>query len=121
MERVEDAGSPASNNMDVPARFLPCLVSGLSYQLSLKYPEAIPRAQSLKADYEEQWKLASDSDRNKASLFVAPEATRFEFLHKRKVCFWVLRPDRVSLPAKGLGARNCKPTSNRVFGRQGCC
>jgi|TARA_R100001079_G_scaffold5426_1_gene3334 hypothetical protein len=77
MERVEDAGSPASNNMDVPARFLPCLVSGLSYQLSLKYPEAIPRAQSLKADYEEQWKLASDSDRNKASLFVAPGGYSF--------------------------------------------
>ena len=26
MERVEDSGKPASNNMDVPARFLPCLV-----------------------------------------------------------------------------------------------
>ena len=30
MERVQDAGSPASNNIDIPARFLPCLVSGLS-------------------------------------------------------------------------------------------
>ena len=77
MERVEDAGSPASNNIDVPARFLPCLVSGLSYQLSLKYPAAGARSQALKADYEEQWKLASDSDRNKASLYVAPGGYSF--------------------------------------------
>ncbi len=66
MERVEDAGNSAANNIDVPARFLPCLVSGLAYQLSLKYPSAGARAQALKADYEEQWTLASDSDRNKA-------------------------------------------------------
>lgn len=77
MERVEDAGNSAANNIDVPARFLPCLVSGLAYQLSLKYPSAGARAQALKADYEEQWKLASDSDRNKASLYVSPGGYSF--------------------------------------------
>ena len=77
MERIEDAGSPASNNIDVPARFLPCLVSGLAYQLSMKYPQAGARAQALKMDYEEQWKLASESDRNKASLFVSPGGYTF--------------------------------------------
>tara|TARA_R100000908_G_scaffold711_2_gene1027 strand:- start:791 stop:1483 length:693 start_codon:yes stop_codon:yes gene_type:complete len=77
MERVEDAGNSAANNIDVPARFLPCLVSGLAYQLSMKYPSAGARAQALKADYEEQWTLASDSDRNKASLYVSPGGYSF--------------------------------------------
>jgi hypothetical protein len=31
----------------------------------------------LKADYEEQWTLASDSDRNKASLYVSPGGYSF--------------------------------------------
>jgi hypothetical protein len=77
MERVQDAGNSAVNNIDIPARFLPCLVSGLSYQLSMKYPAAGARAQALKADYEEQWTLASDSDRNKASLYVSPGGYSF--------------------------------------------
>lgn len=77
MERVEDAGKPASNNMDVPARFLPCLVAGLAYKLSVKYPEAASRAQLLKADYDEQWELASDAAREKASLYVVPGGYTF--------------------------------------------
>ena len=77
MERREDSGTPASNNMDVPARFLPCLISGLAFQLSLKFPAAAGRMESLKADYEEQWRMAADSAREKASLFVAPGGYRF--------------------------------------------
>lgn len=77
MQRVEDAGSPASNNIDIPARFLPCLVSGLAYQISMKYPGVTDRATLLKQDYEQQWTLASEADRNKASLFVAPGGYRF--------------------------------------------
>lgn len=72
LERIDDAGSAASNNMDVPARFLPCLVAGLAYQLTLKFPTASDRSAVLKADYEEQWNLAADADREKASLYVAP-------------------------------------------------
>ena len=58
--------------MDVPARFLPCLVAGLAYQLTLKFPIASDRSAVLKADYEEQWNLAADADREKASFYVAP-------------------------------------------------
>jgi hypothetical protein len=61
----------------VPARFLPCLVAGLAYQLSMKYPAAGARSATLKSDYEEQWTLASDSDRNKASLYVSPGGYSF--------------------------------------------
>ena len=77
MQRIEDTGSPASNNMDVPARFLPSLVSGLAYQLSMKFPEVAARSQALKADYEEQFTIAADSDRTKASLFISPGGYQF--------------------------------------------
>ena len=77
MERVEDSGSPASNNMDVPSRYLPCLVSGLAYQISLKRPEVLDRAPILKSEYEEQWNLAADADREKASFRVTPGGYRF--------------------------------------------
>tara|TARA_R110002020_G_scaffold165874_1_gene353675 strand:- start:162 stop:857 length:696 start_codon:yes stop_codon:yes gene_type:complete len=72
MERVEDAGSPASLNMDVPARFLPCLTAGLAYMIAIKKPEAAAKISFLKENYEEQWAMASDSDREKASLYVVP-------------------------------------------------
>jgi len=72
MQRVEDAGSPASNNMDVPSRFLPCLVAGLAYKLSIKYGPDTNRSTFLKADYEEQWVEAADADRGKASLYISP-------------------------------------------------
>ena len=63
--------------MDVPARFLPCLVAGLAYNLAKKYPQAADRAQLLKADYDEQWEIASDAAREKASLFVSPGGYTF--------------------------------------------
>jgi len=72
MQRVEDAGSPASNNMDIPSRFLPCLVAGLAYKLSIKYGPDTNRSTFLKADYEEQWTEAADADRGKASLYISP-------------------------------------------------
>jgi len=72
MQRIEDTGSVGSNNADIPVRFLPCLTAGLAYYISLKKPEAIERAPLLKQIYEEQWSLASDSDREKASLYMVP-------------------------------------------------
>ena len=72
IQRVEDTGSPASNNADVPARFLPCMVAGLAYHVSVKKPESADRTMLLKQEYEEQWSLAADSDREKASLYIVP-------------------------------------------------
>ena len=72
MERVEDSGTPASLDMDVPARFLPCLVAGLAYMIAIKKPQAETRIPFLKGDYEEQWTMASDSAREKAALYVVP-------------------------------------------------
>ena len=77
MERIEDSGKPASNNMDIPARYLPCLIAGLAYRLALKYPSAMDRVPVLKSEYESQWELASSGGREKASLFIAPGGYKF--------------------------------------------
>lgn len=72
MERIEDTGKPASNNVDVPARFLPALATGLAYHLALKTPDRMQMAPLLKEAYEEQWTMASDSAREKASVWLRP-------------------------------------------------
>jgi hypothetical protein len=71
LKRIQDAGNGV-NTQDVPFRMLPCLVAGLSYYLSMKIPDALPRLEMLKMSYEEQWLLASTEDREKASLRLAP-------------------------------------------------
>lgn len=73
MKRLDDAGN-GINTQDIPFRFLPCMVAGLAYYLSLKIPGAGDRTQFLKAAYEEQWTLAADEDREKADLRIAPRA-----------------------------------------------
>ena len=72
IQRVEDTGSPASNNVDIPSRFLPCMAAGLAYHISVKRPEASDRAPLLKQIYDEQWDLAADADRDKSSFYMVP-------------------------------------------------
>ena len=72
IQRVEDSGSPASNNVDIPSRFIPCMAAGLAYYISIKRPEASERAPLLKQIYDEQWELAADADRDKASFYMVP-------------------------------------------------
>jgi len=72
IRRIEDTGSVGSTNPDVPARFLPALVSGLAYRISQKYPEAFVRSPELKAEYEFQWQLAEQEDRDRASVHFVP-------------------------------------------------
>ena len=71
MRRVEDAGSGVETP-DVNFRFLPCLVSGLAYYLSMKDPDLAPRAQMLRQDYEQQFALAAGQDREKATFRLVP-------------------------------------------------
>jgi hypothetical protein len=61
--------------MDVPFRFLNCLVAGLAYYLALKVPNAINRLDILKAQYDEAWELASTEDRETAALRFVPRQT----------------------------------------------
>jgi hypothetical protein len=58
--------------MDIPFRFLPCLIAGLSYYMALKIPGADTRLGVLKAQYDEAWQLAADEDREKAAIRFVP-------------------------------------------------
>lgn len=71
MRRIQDAGDGV-NTMDMPFRFVPCMVAGLAYYLALKVPGAIERLQVLKEQYDEAWQLASGEDQEKAALRFVP-------------------------------------------------
>lgn len=71
LRRIQDAGE-GTNIQDIPFRFLPCMVAGLAYHLSLKIPGALERSVGLKMQYEELWQQAADEDREKAPLRIAP-------------------------------------------------
>jgi hypothetical protein len=72
LRRINDAGD-GINTQDIPFRFLPAMVAGLAYYLSIKIQGTDPnRVMGLKADYEEQFKLASEEDREKASIRFVP-------------------------------------------------
>jgi hypothetical protein len=72
MRRIQDAGSGVSVQ-DIPFRFIPCMVAGLAYLLSMKLPDVDPnRVLALKAEYEQQWELASAEDRDTSPLRFVP-------------------------------------------------
>lgn len=71
LRRMYDVGSGV-NGQDIPFRFLPCMVAGLAYMLSMKIPGADARTLVLKAQYDEAWDLASGEDREKAAVRFVP-------------------------------------------------
>jgi hypothetical protein len=71
MRRVEDAGGGV-NVMDVPFRFIPCMVAGLAYYMALKVPGAMERLPVLKQQYDEAWELAAQEDHEKAAVRFVP-------------------------------------------------
>lgn len=72
LRRMQDAGN-GSNIEDVPFRLVTAMVAGLAYNLSVKLQGVDPnRIMMLKADYEQQWQLASDEDREKAAIRFVP-------------------------------------------------
>jgi hypothetical protein len=71
LRRMQDAGE-GGTTQDIPFRFLPCMVAGLAYYLSLKLPGAMERTGMLKQMYDEAWQQAADEDREKAPLRIAP-------------------------------------------------
>jgi hypothetical protein len=72
MRRIQDSGT-AVNTEDIPFRFIPCMAAGLAFYISQKIPDMdLTRVPFLKSEYEEQFKLAADEDREKAALRVVP-------------------------------------------------
>jgi|TARA_B110000211_G_C14016363_1_gene525555 hypothetical protein len=73
IQRIEDTGNVASNNVDVPSRYLPCLTYALAYNIACKSPEAQQRVPMIKQRYDELWKDVSDADRERASVRFVPD------------------------------------------------
>ena len=72
LRRIQDTGT-GIKTQDIPFRFIPCMVAGLAYQLSTKLPGVDPnRSVMLKAEYEQQFQLAADEDRDKAPVRFVP-------------------------------------------------
>jgi hypothetical protein len=71
MRRIQDTGAGLQTS-DMNFRFLPCVVAGLAYYIAMKVPELQGRLDMLKAAYEEQYKLAAQEDREKATLRLVP-------------------------------------------------
>tara|TARA_B100001057_G_scaffold427949_1_gene453015 strand:- start:1211 stop:1441 length:231 start_codon:yes stop_codon:yes gene_type:complete len=71
MRRIQDAGSGVET-ADMNFRFLPCLVAGLAYYISMKDPDLAPRIPLLKEVYEEQFQLAAEEDRVKTPARFVP-------------------------------------------------
>jgi len=71
LRRIEDAGQ-GNYNPDMPFRFLPCLVAGLAYYISMKTPELSDRVVMLKQIYDEQFEMAASEDRSKVSARFVP-------------------------------------------------
>jgi len=74
LTRIEDVDA-ATNTLDVPFRFFPCLAAGLAYYISMK--RAPERTQLLKAVYEEEFERAMTEDRDRASFSVVPQYEYF--------------------------------------------
>lgn len=72
MRRIQDAGTGVTTQ-DIPFRWIPCMAAGLAYYLCGKLPTAdYARLGVLKAEYEEQFRLASEEDREKAPIRFVP-------------------------------------------------
>lgn len=72
LRRMQDAGNGV-NGQDIPFRFLPPMVAGLAFYLSQKLPGVtLERRTELKADYEQQFQLAAEEDREKAPVRFVP-------------------------------------------------
>jgi len=69
VKRIEDADA-ATNNADVPFRFLPCLVAGLAYYIAIKKsPDRVPM---LKSMYDEEFQRAASEDAERTALRLVP-------------------------------------------------
>lgn len=71
LRRTQNAGDGV-NIMDVPFRFVPCMVAGLAYYIAAKIPSGFERLPMLKQQYDEAWQLAADEDREKAAIRFVP-------------------------------------------------
>jgi hypothetical protein len=75
LTRMDDVDA-ATNTLDVPFRFYPCLAAGLAYYISLK--RAPERTGLLKGLYEEEFERAMSTDEDRASFTIAPNVRTYD-------------------------------------------
>ena len=72
LRRIQDAGT-GTYVQDIPFRFIPAMVAGLAFHLSMKLPDVDPnRVTGLKMMYDESFQLAADEDRDKSPVRFVP-------------------------------------------------
>ena len=71
VKRIQDADSTYTDATDVPYRFVPCMIAGLSYYLAIKY--APDRMQMLKLLYEDELNRALQEDGSSSSSYITPK------------------------------------------------
>lgn len=69
IQQIQDANT-SQNDIDVPARFIPAMTSGLAYFLAMKLE--VERAPMMKAIYEEDFMRAANEDSERGSLYIVP-------------------------------------------------
>ena len=71
IKRIQDVGA-YTNATDLPFRFVPCMVSGLAYYLSMKYAPQL--TQQMKLLYEDEFQRALQEDGSASSTYITPKA-----------------------------------------------
>ena len=72
VKRIQDADSTYTDATDVPYRFVPCMVSGLTFYLSQKY--APQRTQEFKLLYEDELQRPLSEDCSSSSTYITPKS-----------------------------------------------
>ena len=70
IKRIQDIGA-YTNATDLPFRFVPCMVSGLAYYLSMKYNPQL--TQQMKLLYEDEFQRALQEDGSDSSTYITPK------------------------------------------------
>ena len=73
VKRIQDVGDAYTNVINVPYRFVPCMVSGLAFYLSQKNPVAPQKVQEMKLLYEDELARALSEDGASTSTYIAPK------------------------------------------------
>ena len=71
--RIQDVGDAYTNATNVPYRFVPCMISGLSFLLAQKNPMAPQKVQEMKLLYEDELARALSEDGSSTSTYIAPK------------------------------------------------
>jgi len=77
--RIQDVGE-YTNTLDVPAKFLPAVTTGLAFLLSEKLPALdVPRVSLFKQRYDEEVLRAIEEDEERVSLYLTPNLAGSSF------------------------------------------